>query len=90
MPPTRHPVIEEFVLDTFERVIMLKDVDAKSFPLFFEFLRNHQPEGLTLSAGQPDPDLEMFRFIPDMEMTVLQRKLDDLDAGKIDSLTWKK
>ena len=83
-------VIEEFVLDTFERVIMMKGVDAKDLPLFIEFLRNHQPEGLLMSADSPDPDLENFRYIPDMEMTVLQRKLDDLDSGKIDSLSWKK
>ena len=82
-------MIEEFVLDTFERILMLKDVDAKAFPLFVEFLRNHQPEGVYLSAGLPDPKLEEFRFVPDMEMTVLHRKLEDLDSGKIDSVTWK-
>ena len=69
---------------------MMKGVDAKDLPLFIEFLRNHQPEGLLMSADSPDPDLENFRYIPDMEMTVLQRKLDDLDSGKIDSLSWKK
>jgi len=83
-------VIEEFVLDTFERILMLKDVDAKSLPLFFEFLRNHQPEGVHLAAAKPDPKLEYFRYIPDMEMTVLQRKLDDFDAGKVDTMTWRK
>lgn len=83
-------VIEEFVLNIFERVVNLKEVDAKALPLFIQFLRNHQPEGVELSAGLPDPELEKFRFIPDMEMTVLQRKLADLDSGKVDSLTWKK
>ena len=84
------PVIEEFILNTFERVVNLKEVDAKALPLFIQFLRNHQPEGVEISAGLPDPELEKFRYIPDMEMTVLQRKLEDLDSGKIDSLTWKK
>ena len=83
-------MIEEFRLRTFERVIHLKDVDAKAFPLFVEFLRNHQPEGVVFSAGLPDPELEKFRYIPDMEMTALQRKLDEFDTGNIDSTNWKK
>lgn len=78
-------VIEEFILETFERVVTLKEVDASALCLFFEFLRNHQPEGVSLSAGKPDPELEKFRYIPDMEMDALVKKLKEVEDGKLDT-----
>jgi len=75
-------VLEEFTLDTYERVVNLADVDASTLPIFMEFIRNHQPEGVTLTAGLPDEQLERFRYIPDMEMNAVKQRLDDIKTGK--------
>merc|ERR1712136_385679 len=75
-------VLEEFTLDTYERVVNLADVDASTLPIFMEFIRNHQPEGVTLTAGLPDEQLERFRYIPDMEMNAVKQRLDDINTGK--------
>jgi large subunit ribosomal protein L48 len=71
---------KEYELNTYHRVIRIKDLKSTFAPLLFESIQLNLPEGVQMSISVPTVEEEEFRYVPDIELNELRQRLTEIEG----------
>ncbi|KAI0243006.1 hypothetical protein LSAT2_009212 [Lamellibrachia satsuma] len=72
----------EYNLSLYERVVQVQDIPSTMAPLFLEVVQQNLPEGVSMTACEPELEEEKFRYVPDVILEELETQLEELDKAK--------
>lgn len=69
---------KEYTLQTYHRIVRIKNLKSTLAPLLFETVQLNLPEGVQLSVNEPSFEEDEFRYVPDIELQEMRQKLDEI------------
>lgn len=86
LKPYSTTVDKEFDLNLYHRVVRVQNLKSTLAPLLFESIQLNLPEGVQMTVSRPTPEEDEYRFVPDIELTDLKSKLEELSKKPKDAV----
>jgi hypothetical protein len=69
---------KEYLLFNYHRCITLKGVTSVKAPYIFEAIQLNLPQAVNMSVTLPDPDIDEFRYVPDIQLNELKAIVEEM------------
>ena len=76
--PYSTTIDQDFKLQKYHRIIRVEGIKSTSVPILLESLQMNLPEGIELYLAEPKAEEDEFRYIPDLDVSELKKKMDEI------------
>ena len=76
--PNSTTLDQEYNLSKYHRVVRVEELKSIMAPILYESIELNLPEGVEFKATLPTSEEDEFRYIPDVEILELKKKLEEI------------